>query len=165
MQQGVHLIDPSRFDLRGNLTVGQDVRIEINVIMEGDCELGDNVEIGAGCIIKNTGLQLAPRFSHIAFSIAPSLGKIPKLDLLHDSVRVQNSQLRYISVTSLKLKIPRLVKALKPTTLPTWVMQKLAVVQTSVQEPLPVIMMVRTNLKRLLVIEPSLARTVHWLHL
>ncbi|WP_180097159.1 MULTISPECIES: bifunctional UDP-N-acetylglucosamine diphosphorylase/glucosamine-1-phosphate N-acetyltransferase GlmU [unclassified Acinetobacter] len=54
MQQGVHLIDPSRFDLRGNLTVGQDVQIDINVIIEGDCELGDNVEIGAGCIIKNT---------------------------------------------------------------------------------------------------------------
>ena len=54
MQQGVHLIDPSRFDLRGNLTVGQDVRIDINVIIEGDCELGNNVEIGAGCIIKNT---------------------------------------------------------------------------------------------------------------
>ena len=54
MQQGVHLIDPSRFDLRGNLTVGQDVRIDINVIIEGDCELSDNVEIGAGCIIKNT---------------------------------------------------------------------------------------------------------------
>ena len=54
MQQGVHLIDPSRFDLRGNLTVGQDVRIDINVIIEGDCELGDHVEIGAGCVIKNT---------------------------------------------------------------------------------------------------------------
>ncbi len=54
MQQGVHLIDPSRFDLRGTLTVGQDVRIDINVIIEGDVELGDNVEIGAGCIIKNT---------------------------------------------------------------------------------------------------------------
>ena len=54
MQQGVHLIDPSRFDLRGNLTVGQDVRIDINVIIEGECEFGDHVEIGAGCIIKNT---------------------------------------------------------------------------------------------------------------
>ena len=54
MQQGVHLIDPSRFDLRGNLTVGTDVRIDINVIIEGDCELGNNVEIGAGCVIKNT---------------------------------------------------------------------------------------------------------------
>ena len=54
MQQGVHLIDPARFDLRGNLSVGRDVRIDINVIIEGDCEFGDNVEIGAGCIIKNT---------------------------------------------------------------------------------------------------------------
>lgn len=54
MQQGVHLIDPARFDLRGQLTVGQDVRIDINVIIEGDCEFGDGVEIGAGCIIKNT---------------------------------------------------------------------------------------------------------------
>ncbi|MDY6523954.1 bifunctional UDP-N-acetylglucosamine diphosphorylase/glucosamine-1-phosphate N-acetyltransferase GlmU [Acinetobacter faecalis] len=54
MQQGVHLIDPTRFDLRGSLKVGQDVRIDINVIIEGDCELGNNVEIGAGCIIKNT---------------------------------------------------------------------------------------------------------------
>jgi bifunctional UDP-N-acetylglucosamine pyrophosphorylase / glucosamine-1-phosphate N-acetyltransferase len=54
MQQGVHLIDPSRFDLRGNLVVGQDVRIDINVIIEGNCELGNNVEIGAGCVIKNT---------------------------------------------------------------------------------------------------------------
>lgn len=54
MQQGVHLIDPTRFDLRGNLTVGKDVRIDINVIIEGNCELGDGVEIGAGCILKNT---------------------------------------------------------------------------------------------------------------
>ena len=54
MQQGVHIIDPSRFDLRGKLTVGQDVRIDINVIIEGDCELGNNVEIGAGCVIKNS---------------------------------------------------------------------------------------------------------------
>lgn len=54
MQQGVHIIDPSRFDLRGKLTAGQDVRIDINVIIEGDCELGNNVEIGAGCVIKNT---------------------------------------------------------------------------------------------------------------
>ncbi|TCM68673.1 bifunctional UDP-N-acetylglucosamine pyrophosphorylase/glucosamine-1-phosphate N-acetyltransferase [Acinetobacter calcoaceticus] len=64
MQQGVHLIDPSRFDLRGTLKAGQDVCIDINVIIEGDCEFGDGVEIGAGCIIKNTriaaGTQVKP---------------------------------------------------------------------------------------------------------
>ena len=54
MQQGVHLIDPARFDLRGTLSVGQDVKIDINVIIEGDCSFGDHVEIGAGCIIKNS---------------------------------------------------------------------------------------------------------------
>lgn len=54
MQHGVHLIDPSRFDLRGTLVAGTDVRIDINVIIEGNCEFGDNVEIGAGCVIKNT---------------------------------------------------------------------------------------------------------------
>lgn len=64
MQQGVHLIDPSRFDLRGQLSVGQDVRIDINVIIEGNCSFGDGVEIGAGCVIKNThiaaGTQVKP---------------------------------------------------------------------------------------------------------
>lgn len=54
MQQGVHLMDPARFDLRGTLNVGQDVKIDINVIIEGDCSFGDHVEIGAGCIIKNS---------------------------------------------------------------------------------------------------------------
>ena len=54
MRQGVHLIDPSRFDLRGTLTVGQDVEIDINVIIEGDCTIGDNVKIGAGCVIKDS---------------------------------------------------------------------------------------------------------------
>jgi bifunctional UDP-N-acetylglucosamine pyrophosphorylase/glucosamine-1-phosphate N-acetyltransferase len=54
MQQGVHLIDPNRFDLRGSLKCGQDVIIDVNVIIEGECELGDNVQLGAGCILKNT---------------------------------------------------------------------------------------------------------------
>ncbi|MFC1396476.1 bifunctional UDP-N-acetylglucosamine diphosphorylase/glucosamine-1-phosphate N-acetyltransferase GlmU [Acinetobacter lactucae] len=54
MQQGVTFADPARFDLRGNVKVGHDVRIDVNVIIEGDCELGDFVEIGAGCILKNT---------------------------------------------------------------------------------------------------------------
>lgn len=56
MAQGVHIIDPQRFDLRGSLTVGQDVQIDINVIIEGHCTLGDRVKIGAGCILKNTDI-------------------------------------------------------------------------------------------------------------
>ncbi|MEI2512697.1 bifunctional UDP-N-acetylglucosamine diphosphorylase/glucosamine-1-phosphate N-acetyltransferase GlmU [Acinetobacter soli] len=54
MQQGLTLSDPARFDVRGTLKIGQDVKIDINVIIEGNCELGDFVEIGAGCVLKNT---------------------------------------------------------------------------------------------------------------
>lgn len=53
LKAGVTLYDPARFDLRGNLTVGKDVRIDANVIIEGDCYLGDGVEVGAGCVLRN----------------------------------------------------------------------------------------------------------------
>lgn len=53
MQQGLTLLDPNRFDLRGTLTVGQDCVIDINCVFEGVCVLGDGVEIGPNCVIKN----------------------------------------------------------------------------------------------------------------
>lgn len=56
LKAGVTLTDPARFDLRGTLTTGQDVRIDVNVIIEGDCHFGDGVQIGAGCIIKNASI-------------------------------------------------------------------------------------------------------------
>ncbi|WP_224555202.1 bifunctional UDP-N-acetylglucosamine diphosphorylase/glucosamine-1-phosphate N-acetyltransferase GlmU [Pectobacterium versatile] len=50
---GVMLLDPARFDLRGELTHGRDVVIDINVVVEGNVKLGNRVKIGAGCVIKN----------------------------------------------------------------------------------------------------------------
>lgn len=50
---GVMLRDPSRFDLRGELTHGLDVDIDTNVIIEGKVVLGNRVKIGTGCVIKN----------------------------------------------------------------------------------------------------------------
>jgi len=50
---GVMLRDPNRFDLRGELTCGQDVDIDINVIVEGKVTLGNGVKIAAGCILKD----------------------------------------------------------------------------------------------------------------
>ena len=43
---GLRVADPARLDLRGQLRCGQDVSIDIDVIIEGDCELGDGVQIG-----------------------------------------------------------------------------------------------------------------------
>lgn len=51
---GVMLRDPSRFDLRGELTHGRDVEIDTNVIVEGKVTLGHRVKIGTGCVIKNS---------------------------------------------------------------------------------------------------------------
>jgi bifunctional UDP-N-acetylglucosamine pyrophosphorylase/glucosamine-1-phosphate N-acetyltransferase len=57
MVQGVTLIDPARFDLRGELTVGRDVSIDINVIFEGQVVIEDGVQIGPNCVIKNSILR------------------------------------------------------------------------------------------------------------
>ena len=57
MVQGVTLIDPARFDLRGEVTVGRDVTIDINVILEGQVVIEDGVQIGPNCVIKNSTLR------------------------------------------------------------------------------------------------------------
>ena len=54
MIAGATLLDPKRFDCRGNLTVGNDVIIDINCVFEGNVLLGDGVKIEANCVIKNT---------------------------------------------------------------------------------------------------------------
>ena len=57
MAQGVKLYDPTRIDVRGELTVGRDVEIDINCIFEGEVSLGNNVRIGANCVIRNTRID------------------------------------------------------------------------------------------------------------
>ncbi|MGO3046900.1 MAG: bifunctional UDP-N-acetylglucosamine diphosphorylase/glucosamine-1-phosphate N-acetyltransferase GlmU, partial [Psychrobacter celer] len=52
-EAGVQFADPSRVDIRGTLSAGQDVFVDVGVVFEGDCTLGDNVYIEAGCVIKN----------------------------------------------------------------------------------------------------------------
>lgn len=53
MQQGVTLRDPARIDVRGEITCGQDVIIDINVIIEGKVEIGDGAQIGPNVILKD----------------------------------------------------------------------------------------------------------------
>lgn len=54
MNAGVHILDPARIDIRGNLSVGKNVRIDVNCIFEGEVTLGDNVIISSNCIIKDS---------------------------------------------------------------------------------------------------------------
>lgn len=54
MRAGVTLADPARIDVRGNLKIGQDSFIDINVVIEGDVEIGSGVSIGPNCLIRNS---------------------------------------------------------------------------------------------------------------
>ncbi len=64
MTAGVQLADPARLDVRGSLQCGQDVRIDVNCVFEGDVVLGDGVHIGAHCVLRHAevapGAQLLP---------------------------------------------------------------------------------------------------------
>ena len=51
---GVTLADPARVDVRGSLSHGRDVFIDVNVVFEGDVALGDGVRIGPGCVVRNS---------------------------------------------------------------------------------------------------------------
>ena len=53
LDSGVTVVDPSRFDCRGELSTGEDVVIDINCIFEGVNQLGSGVSIGPNCVIKD----------------------------------------------------------------------------------------------------------------
>ncbi len=50
---GVTLADPARLDVRGTVTAGSDVFVDVNVVFSGAVELGDDVQIGPNCVIGN----------------------------------------------------------------------------------------------------------------
>ncbi|ASK78123.1 UDP-N-acetylglucosamine diphosphorylase/glucosamine-1-phosphate N-acetyltransferase [Paraphotobacterium marinum] len=54
MDEGLEINDPTRFDVRGELTFGQDVFVDNNVIFEGRVSLGNNVRISSNCIIRDS---------------------------------------------------------------------------------------------------------------
>ena len=68
MEAGVRLADPARLDVRGELSCGSDVEIDVNCIFEGQVALGDGVRIGANCIVRDAsigaGAVIHP-FTHI----------------------------------------------------------------------------------------------------
>ena len=57
MARGVTLMDPARLDVRGDVSVGTDVLIDINVVLVGEVTLGNNVTIEPNCMIKNAVIE------------------------------------------------------------------------------------------------------------
>ena len=56
LEAGVTLADPARIDVRGELSCGRDVAIDVNCIFEGRVSLGDGVRIGANCILRDVAV-------------------------------------------------------------------------------------------------------------
>jgi len=68
LEKGVTLMDPARIDVRGELTCGRDVTIDVGCVFEGRVELGDGVTVGPHSVLVNAtvaaGAQIKP-FCHI----------------------------------------------------------------------------------------------------
>jgi bifunctional UDP-N-acetylglucosamine pyrophosphorylase / glucosamine-1-phosphate N-acetyltransferase len=56
MRAGVTLIDPARLDVRGEVTVGRDVVIDVNVVLHGRVHLADRVQVGPNCVLTNVSV-------------------------------------------------------------------------------------------------------------
>lgn len=68
LEAGVTIVDPARFDLRGELVCGQDVFIDVGCVFEGHVVLADGVRIGAHCVLRNVTLGRSTHiepFSHL----------------------------------------------------------------------------------------------------
>ena len=68
MAAGVFVADRARLDIRGSLRCGRDVSIDFNVLFEGNVTLGDEVTIGAHCVIRNASIEAGAHirpFTHI----------------------------------------------------------------------------------------------------
>ena len=68
MAAGTTLADPARIDIRGSLTCGRDVRIDVGCVFEGDVTLADSVEVGPYCVLRDVAVgagTLIGAYSHI----------------------------------------------------------------------------------------------------
>ena len=99
LRDGVQLADPTRFDLRGELTAGKDIYIDINVIIEGQVHLADGVHIGPNCYIKDAyigaGTQILANsvIDQAQAAANCNIGPFARLrpgTVLHDNAKVGN---------------------------------------------------------------------------
>jgi bifunctional UDP-N-acetylglucosamine pyrophosphorylase/glucosamine-1-phosphate N-acetyltransferase len=56
MEQGVSFADPARVDIRGKLTCGEGVFIDVNAVFEGDVSIGDNARIEPNNVIRDSSI-------------------------------------------------------------------------------------------------------------
>ena len=71
MLAGVTVADPARLDVRGTVTHGADVFLDVNVVLEGRVVLGDGARVGPGCLIRNSEIGAGTEvFAHCVIDTA-----------------------------------------------------------------------------------------------
>jgi bifunctional UDP-N-acetylglucosamine pyrophosphorylase/glucosamine-1-phosphate N-acetyltransferase len=97
--QGLTLRDPARFDVRGELSFGKDVVIDVNVVIEGRVQLGHRVAIGPNVYLKDVSIgddsevHANSVIEHAVIGRACGIGPFARLrpdTVLADDVRVGN---------------------------------------------------------------------------
>ncbi len=91
MEAGVRLADPARFDLRGTLACGQDVSIDVGCVFEGEVTLGDNVTIGAHCVIRDAHIEdgaLIQPFTHMTDAVIGARAEVGPFARLRPGARL-----------------------------------------------------------------------------
>ena len=99
MREGANIADPARLDIRGNLSCGEGVSIDINVVFEGQVTLGNNVSVGPNCVLSDVsvaGDSVVHPMSHLQQVIIGkdcSVGPYARLrpgTVLSDGARIGN---------------------------------------------------------------------------
>ena len=99
MLAGVTVIDPMRLDVRGAVSCGRDVVLDVNVVLEGPVQLGDRVRIGANCVLSQvqigTGTQIKPNcvIDRAQIGADCEIGPFSRIrpeTTLHDRVHIGN---------------------------------------------------------------------------
>jgi bifunctional UDP-N-acetylglucosamine pyrophosphorylase / glucosamine-1-phosphate N-acetyltransferase len=99
MRQGVNIADARRLDIRGSLTCGEEVAIDINVVFEGEVTLGNGVSIGANCVLCDVSVaddSVILPMSHLQETVVGkscSVGPYARLrpgTVLEDGARIGN---------------------------------------------------------------------------
>jgi bifunctional UDP-N-acetylglucosamine pyrophosphorylase/glucosamine-1-phosphate N-acetyltransferase len=79
LNAGVTLADPARIDVRGTLACGRDVAIDVNCVFEGRVELGDGVQVGANCVLRNVTVAAGTRIDAFTLVDDAEIGEANRL--------------------------------------------------------------------------------------
>jgi bifunctional UDP-N-acetylglucosamine pyrophosphorylase/glucosamine-1-phosphate N-acetyltransferase len=100
LAQGVTLADPARIDVRGELSCGRDVAIDVNCIFEGRVTLADGVKVGANCILRDVEVGAGTEVKPFSLIEEASVGPTRASDRTRGSGPAHGWATRCTSATS-----------------------------------------------------------------